>query len=246
MVRILVRGLSKFFASRAVLEDVSLTVEPGETLVVLGPSGAGKSTLLRCVAGLSPFDGGEVQVNSWILRPGAQGLSAGAALRQRVGFIFQDFGLFPHKRAWENVALAPRLVRKLEAETAREQALELLAKVGLAARAEAYPHQLSGGEKQRVAIARALAMAPAALLGDEITSSLDPELKWEVVETLLRLKAEGLTLLLVTHEVGLARQVADRVLLLVEGKVVEEGPTQTLLSRPRTPRGQQFLSRLLV
>lgn len=246
MVRILVRRLRKSFAARAVLDDVSLTVEPGETLVVLGPSGAGKSTLLRCVAGLAPFDAGEVQVNSWVLRPGVEGLAAGQALRKQVGFVFQDFGLFPHKRAWENVALAPRLVRKLDATSARAQAFELLAKVGLAARAEAYPHQLSGGEKQRVAIARALAMAPAALLGDEITSSLDPELKWEVVETLLRLKAEGLTLLLVTHEVGLARQVADRVALLVEGRVVEEGPPATVLAAPKTARAQQFLSRLLM
>ncbi len=245
MVRILVRGLSKVFAAGAALEGVSLTVEPGETVVVLGPSGAGKSTLLRCVAGLVPFEAGEVQVNSWVLRPGLEGLAAGRALRKQVGFVFQDFGLFPHKRAWENVALAPRLVRKLDAATARDQAFQLLAKVGLAGRAEAYPQQLSGGEKQRVAIARALAMAPAALLGDEITSSLDPELKWEVVETLLRLKAEGITLLLVTHEVGLARQVADRVVLLVDGRVVEEGPT-AVLSAPKTVRAQQFLSRLLV
>lgn len=245
MVRIAVRGLGKAFAGRVVLEDVWLTVAPGETLVVLGPSGAGKSTLLRCVAGLVPFDAGEVQVNSWVLRPGPRGLAASAALRQRVGFIFQDFGLFPHKRAWENVALAPRLVRGLDREAARQQAMELLGKVGLASRAEAYPHQLSGGEKQRVAIARALAVAPAALLGDEITSSLDPELKWEVVETLLGLKQEGLTLLLVTHEVGLARHVADRVVLLVDGRVVEEGPTARLLERPETPRARQFLARLL-
>lgn len=245
MVHIAVRGLGKAFSGRTVLEDVWLTVAPGETVVVLGPSGAGKSTLLRCIAGLAPFDAGEVQVNSWVLKPGVEAHGAGTALRQRVGFIFQDFGLFPHKRAWENVALAPRLVRGMARESARRQALELLGKVGLASRAEAYPHQLSGGEKQRVAIARALALAPSALLGDEITSALDPELKWEVVETLLRLKQEGLTLLLVTHEVGLARQVADRVVLLVEGRVVEEGPTRQVLEEPVTPRARQFLSRLL-
>ncbi|MCX7895570.1 MAG: ATP-binding cassette domain-containing protein [Thermoanaerobaculum sp.] len=246
MVRIGIDHLCKKFSGRPVLEGVRLEVNSGETVVVLGPSGAGKSTLLRCVVGLCPFDDGEIHVNSWVLRPGPQGLGQAPQIRQRVGFIFQDFALFPHKRAWENVALAPRLVHGLGPREAWEQAMELLGKVGLRSRAEAYPHQLSGGEKQRVAIARALALAPQALLGDEITSALDPELKWEVVETLLRLKGEGLSLLLVTHEVGLARKVADRVVLLADGKVVEEGSPGDVLDRPQSLRGQQFLARLLV
>lgn len=246
MLPIAVRGLRKRFGDRTVLDDVWLSVAAGETVVVLGPSGAGKSTLLRCVAGLLPFDAGEVEVDALTLRPGVGGGGQALAVRPRLGFVFQDFGLFPHKRAWENVALAPRLVRGLPALQARDLAMQLLAKVGLEKRADAFPAELSGGEKQRVAIARALAMAPLALLGDEITSSLDPELKWEVAETLVALKKEGLTVLLVTHEVALARHVGDRVVLLVEGRVVEEGPAATVLSQPLTLRGQQFLSRWLL
>jgi len=240
VVRIRVAELGKAFGGRWVLSGVSFAVEAGETLVVLGPSGGGKSTLLRCVAGLLPFEAGWVQVDRRVLRGGERVCRVWGG---ELGFIFQDFALFPHKRAWENVALAPRVVRRLPAKQARELAFSLLAKVGMAERAEAFPRELSGGERQRVAIARALAMEPSALLGDEITSALDPERKWEVVETLAKLKAEGLTMLLVTHEVALARRLADRVLLLAEGKVVEEGSPGELLDSPRTPELQRFLAR---
>jgi len=240
MVRIRVAELGKAYGERWVLSGVSFTVEAGETLVVLGPSGGGKSTLLRCVAGLLPFEAGWVQVNRRVMRGGepVRGIGAG-----ELGFIFQDFALFPHKRAWENVALAPRVVRRMPAKEARELAFSLLAKVGMAERAEAFPKELSGGERQRVAIARALAMEPSALLGDEITSALDPERKWEVVETLTKLKAEGLTMLLVTHELALAGRLADRVLLLVDGRVVEEGSPQEVLHSPRTEAFARFLAR---
>lgn len=242
MVRIRVSGLAKSFAGKAVLGPVSFHLEAGETLVILGPSGSGKSTLLRCVAGLCDFDAGEVQVNEHVFYSGRRARVGGVS---RLGFIFQDFALFPHKQAWENVALAPQVVHKLPKEQAREQALSLLAKVGLAHRASAYPAELSGGERQRVAIARALAVGPGALLGDEVTSALDPELRWEVVETLRKLKEEGMTMLLVTHEVGLARRLADRVLLLVEGRVLEQGKPGEVLDNPQSSRAKQFLSKLL-
>jgi ABC-type polar amino acid transport system ATPase subunit len=239
------RSLTKRFHNRTILDDVSLEIEGGETVALIGPSGGGKSTLLRCINGLTPFDSGEVQVGAHTLSPSAQGENA-AAVRRLVGMIFQDFQLFPHLTAVENVMEAPLMVLRKTRLEAREQALRLLADVGLAERANFYPRQLSGGQKQRVAIARALAMQPRGLLCDEITSALDPELKCEVLDTLTEFKKQGLTLVIVTHEIGFARRAADRVAVLADGKVIEHGPPDEVLENPQTERTQRFLKQVLV
>jgi ABC-type polar amino acid transport system ATPase subunit len=211
---------------------------------LIGPSGGGKSTLLRCINGLTPFDAGEVHVGPDVL-PAGGNHDIAARVRRKFGMIFQDFQLFPHLTAIENVMEAPIQVLKLPTRAAREQAMELLQRVGLAERATFYPRQLSGGQKQRVAIARALAMEPRGLLCDEITSALDPELKCEVLDTLMELKAEGLTLIVVTHEIGFARRAADRVAVLADGRVIEHGPPSQVLENPQTERTQRFLRQVL-
>jgi ABC-type polar amino acid transport system ATPase subunit len=245
---IALRGITKRFGSRLILDDITLSVAKSQTVALIGPSGGGKSTLLRCINGLNGFDQGEVQVGPHRLLP-ATGMrphgSAAAEVRRLVGMVFQDFQLFPHFTALENIIEAPTRVLGVPKEQARQRAMELLSRVGLAERADAYPQQLSGGQKQRVAIARALAMEPAALLCDEITSALDPELKNEVLSVLEDLKSEGMTLLLVTHEIGFARRAADRVIVLAGGKIIEDGPPEQVIDRPRVPRTQQFLSRVL-
>ncbi len=237
-------NVSKRYGDHLILDGVSLGVKSGETVALIGPSGGGKSTLLRCVNGLTDFDAGEVHVGPHVLRPG-RGNGDAAPLRRLFGMIFQDFQLFPHLTALENVTEAPLRVLSQAPAAARAGALDLLKRVGLADRANHYPRQLSGGQKQRVAIARALAMGPRGLLCDEITSALDPELKHEVLEVLEGLRRDGLTLLMVTHEIGFARRAADRVVVLAGGKVVEEGPPAEVIDRPRTPRAQQFLGRVL-
>jgi polar amino acid transport system ATP-binding protein len=246
-----VRDLTKRFGDRLVLDGVSLEVQPGETVALIGPSGGGKSTLLRCLNGLNVFDRGEVRVGPYVLRPHPG--DGGAVrrdpevrqVRRLLGMIFQDFQLFPHLTALENVIEAPVQVLRLPRAAAEERGLRLLGRVGLADRAGAYPRQLSGGQKQRVAIARALAMEPRGLLCDEITSALDPELKSEVLDVVEGLKRDGLTLVMVTHEIGFARRAADRVVVLADGKIVEDGPPAQVLDDPRTPRTRLFLSRLL-
>ncbi|GBD36694.1 Glutamine transport ATP-binding protein GlnQ [bacterium HR36] len=245
MFEIETRGLVKRFGTRVVLDGIDLHVDQGETLAILGPSGSGKSTLLRCLNALTPFDAGRVRVGEIVLGAGKVPRDLAIQVRRQLGMVFQDFALFPHLRAVDNVALGPRLVLGLTHAQARERALQLLSRVGLAHRADAFPSQLSGGEKQRVAIARALAMEPKGLLCDEITSALDPELKWEVLEVLADLKREGLTLIVVTHEVGFARRVADRVCILTEGRILEHGPPAEVLEHPKTLRVQQFLARVL-
>ncbi len=235
----------KRFGDRLILDHVSLTVRSGETVALIGPSGGGKSTLLRCVNGLTTFDEGEVRVGPHVLRGQASGRNHRASLQRlrcTMGMIFQDFQLFPHLTVLENLIEAPSQV---SGQYCLSEARDLLHRVGLADRAHAYPNQLSGGQKQRVAIARALAMHPRGLLCDEITSALDPELKHEVLEVLADLKRDGLTLLVVTHEIGFARRVADRVVVLADGKVIEEGPPEQVIDRPRTPRTQAFLQRVL-
>jgi polar amino acid transport system ATP-binding protein len=227
-----------------VLDQVSLVVQPGETVALIGPSGGGKSTLLRCLNGLNRFDQGEIRVGKHVLAPGRNG-DAARPVRRLLGMIFQDFQLFPHLTALENVIEAPLHVLKLSRAQAIDRGLSLLRQVGLAERAGAYPCQLSGGQQQRVAIARALAMQPRGLLCDEITSALDPELKMEVLEVLENLKRDGLTLLMVTHEIGFARRVADRVVVLADGRIVEEGPAAQVIDRPQTERTRQFLRRVL-
>jgi ABC-type polar amino acid transport system ATPase subunit len=242
-----VSGLTKRFGPRVILNDISLAIRAGQTVALLGPSGGGKSTLLRCVNGLNDFDAGEIHVGPYRLLPRINGGNAQATrdVRRLVGMVFQDFQLFPHFTALQNIIEAPQRVLGLSHEEACQRAMELLKRVGLGDRSGAYPQQLSGGQKQRVAIARALAMQPTALLCDEITSALDPELKNEVLSVLEDLKADGMTLILVTHEIGFARRAADRVVILADGRIIEDGPPAQVIDNPQVPRTQQFLSRVL-
>jgi ABC-type polar amino acid transport system ATPase subunit len=240
-------GVCKRYGPRVVLDDVNLSIGAGETVAIIGPSGGGKSTLLRCINGLNPFDQGKIHVGPHVLRPGDDRRPAGDVQRVRrsLGMIFQDFQLFPHFTVLQNVIEAPLRVLKLPKEQARQRGLELLGRVGLADRADSYPGEMSGGQKQRVAIARAMAMQPRGLLCDEITSALDPELKCEVLSVLEDLNQDGLTLILVTHEIGFARRAADRVVVLAEGRVLEDGPPEQILDDPQTPRTKKFLSQVL-
>ena len=239
-------NVTKSFGPRRVLAGVGITFRPGETVAILGPSGGGKSTLLRCLNGLNTFDAGEIRVGPHVLRPGpVNGQSAVRAIRQTFGMIFQDFQLFPHLSVLDNVIEAPVRVLGLPRAKAVERAGALLDRVGMSGHLRAYPGQLSGGQKQRVAIARALAMEPRGLLCDEITSALDPELKHEVLCVLEDLKRDGLTLLLVTHEIGFARKAADRVVVLCDGAILEDGPPADVLDNPRTERMKVFLQRVL-
>ena len=247
-MHITLTNLTKRFGGRLVLDGISLSIRPGETVAIIGPSGGGKSTLLRCLNALNPFDGGEIRIGAQVLRPvSTAGVNGTAArqVRRLLGMVFQDFQLFPHLSALQNIIEAPIHVLKLDKQAAVGRALDLLKRVGLADRADAYPRQLSGGQKQRIAIARALAMEPRGLLCDEITSALDPELKNEVLQVLEDLKRDGMTLLMVTHEIGFARRAADRVVVLADGKIVEEGPPSQVIEQPKVPRTQLFLSRVL-
>jgi polar amino acid transport system ATP-binding protein len=243
-LRVAVSEVTKRFGDRLVLDRVSLEVQPGQTVALIGPSGGGKSTLLRCLNGLNTFDAGEVRVGPHVL--GAGGTSRGngtavRAMRRLFGMVFQDFQLFPHLTALQNVMEAPRHVLGLPGAEAAARARRLLARVGLTGHLDAWPQQLSGGQKQRVAIARALAMEPRGLLCDEITSALDPELKSEVLAVLEDLKRDGLTLLMVTHEIGFARRAADRVVVLADGRIVEDGTPAQVIDSPQSPRTQAFL-----
>jgi ABC-type polar amino acid transport system ATPase subunit len=245
---ICVTALSKRYGERLVLDDVNLTVGRSETVALIGPSGSGKSTLLRSINGLNHWDAGQIRVGPYTLEAQIVARRNGAAARQvrrLLGMVFQDFQLFPHLTAADNVAEAPRQVLGLSRAEARSRAGELLDRVGMSTFAANYPYQLSGGQKQRVAIARALAMQPHGLLCDEITSALDPELKQEVLDVLADLKRDGMTLLLVTHEIGFARRAADRVVVLADGRIIEEGPPEQVLDSPRSDRTRQFLSKVL-
>jgi ABC-type polar amino acid transport system ATPase subunit len=246
-MQIIATDVSKRYGDRQVLDGVSLTVEPGETVALIGPSGGGKSTLLRCLNGLNGFDTGTIRVGAHELPAAESGRATTAVkqVRRLLGMVFQDFQLFPHLTALANVTEAPKRVLGLAGSEAHERAMHLLRRVGLEGHADHYPRQLSGGQKQRVAVARALAMEPRGLLCDEITSALDPELKCEVLDVLVDLKRDGLTLLLVTHEIGFARKAADRVVVLAGGRIIEEGPPEQVIDQPRTERSRQFFSRLL-
>jgi ABC-type polar amino acid transport system ATPase subunit len=244
-MKIQINNLSKRFGARVVLDDISLEVEAGQTLAIIGPSGGGKSTLLRCLNGLTTFDNGEIHVGAHVLKARPNNGATVQQLRRLFGMVFQDFQLFPHLTALGNVIEAPTRVLGLSKADAFERGLRLLQRVGLADCVHAWPQQLSGGQKQRVAIARALAMEPRGLLCDEITSALDPELKNEVLNVLVDLKHDGLTLLIVTHEIGFARRAADRVVVLADGKVLEDGPPAQVLDNPRHERVQTFLRRVL-
>lgn len=237
-------GVTKAYGARTILNDISATIAAGETVALIGPSGGGKSTMLRCINGLATFEKGSIEVGGHRLAPNSLPTEI-QDVRRLFGMIFQDFQLFPHFTALENVIEAPMQVRGLNKADATAKAHELLARVGLAERANYFPKELSGGQKQRVAIARALAMEPRGLLCDEITSALDPELKSEVLDVLLDLKAEGLTLIMVTHEIHFARRAADRVLLLAEGRIAESGPPEKVLDSPESERAKRFLKTVM-
>lgn len=236
----------KRYHDKTILDGISARFGRGQITAMIGPSGGGKSTLLRSINGLNTIDGGEVRVGEYRFRPGQEtDREILQAVRRTVGMVFQDFQLFPHLTALGNVMEAPQRVAGKSRAAAEAHARELLTRVGLGQRCDHYPSQLSGGQKQRVAIARALAMEPRVLLCDEITSALDPELKHEVLDVLEDLRDDGLTLLMVTHEIGFARRAADRVIVLAEGKIVEEGPPEQVIDRPETERTQRFLKNVL-
>lgn len=237
-----IAALRKRFGTNEVLKGIDLKIGRREVVCIIGRSGSGKSTLLRCINGLEAFDAGSIAIDGQALRHHDAG--AMRALRQDVGMVFQSFNLFPHLSAGRNVMLAPRLVKRLPDAEARRTALQLLERVGLADKFDAYPDQLSGGQQQRVAIARALAMGPEVLLCDEITSALDPELVGEVLQVVESLAEQGMTLVMVTHEMNFARKVSDRVVFMHQGRVHEMGPPEQLFGRPQTPELQQFLSAL--
>ncbi len=237
-----ISGLRKSYGTHEVLKGIDLQVKQGEVIAIIGKSGSGKSTLLRCINGLEVFQHGKLTVDGKpLLHDNALAMRE---LRQRVGMIFQSFNLFPHLSVGKNIMLAPSLVKKTEMVAATALAKKLLERVGLAEKFDAMPEQLSGGQQQRVAIARALAMEPAVLLCDEITSALDPELVGEVLRVVESLAVEGMTLLMVTHEMSFARKVADRVIFMHQGLVHEMGPPKELFSNPQTPALKQFLSSL--
>ena len=237
-----IRSLRKSFGTNEVLKGIDLEVQPGEVIAIIGKSGSGKSTLLRCVNGLESFQQGTLEVDGQPLKQGDA--KAMRALRQHVGMIFQSFNLFPHLTVGRNVMLAPTLVKKTAGAEVEAAARKLLQRVGLGEKFEAWPDQLSGGQQQRVAIARALAMQPSVMLCDEITSALDPELVGEVLKVVESLAEEGMTLLMVTHEMNFARKVADRVVFMHAGRIHEMGSPQQLFGAPQTAELRQFLSAL--
>jgi polar amino acid transport system ATP-binding protein len=229
----------KDYGTLAVLKDISLVVESGEVVCLIGRSGSGKSTLLRCINGLEGINGGTIEVQDKQIPRKESELRL---LRRHVGMVFQSYNLFPHITAERNVMLALRVVKKMPVRAAREIALASLAQVGLADKKDAYPEQLSGGQQQRVAIARCLAMQPSIMLFDEVASALDPELKDEVLKVMERLAADGMTMVLVTHEMMFARRVANRVVFMHDGRVWEQGPPAKIFRDPQTPELKQFLS----
>jgi len=241
-MKLVLDGVQKRFGERMVLSGVSLDVAEREVIAFVGSSGSGKSTLLRCVNLLEPIDDGRILLDGDdISVPGL----APDPIRRRIGMVFQSFNLFPHLSVIDNVALGPRKVLKLAKRDAIERARDLVARLGLADRADAYPDQLSGGQQQRVAIARSLAVEPEVMLLDEITSALDPELVGEVLDVVRELKGNGMTMLLATHEMAFAREIADRVCFLHEGRILEQGTPEELFTSPREPRTQQFLQRVI-
>ncbi|WP_353235350.1 amino acid ABC transporter ATP-binding protein [Diaphorobacter ruginosibacter] len=237
-----IRNLEKSYGDHRVLHDVSLNVQRGEVVCLIGPSGSGKSTVLRCINGLETYQGGEVRAFGELVDNTSGNIHL---LRRRMGMVFQRFNLFPHRTVLENVMEGPVQVKREPREQARAEAMELLRKVGLGEKSHAMPPQLSGGQQQRVAIARALAMKPEAMLFDEPTSALDPELVGDVLEVMRQLANEGMTMIVVTHEMGFAREVADRVCFLHSGSIVEEGPAKQVLGAPVHARTQDFLRRVL-
>ena len=239
---ILFKNVHKWFGKLHVLNDINLEVEKGEVVVICGPSGSGKSTLIRCINRLEPIKSGQIIVDGIPVHEKTTNLTR---LRAEIGFIFQQFHLYPHMTALENIMLAPVKVKKMNQDEAKKVCLEKLERVGLSEKAGAYPSQLSGGQQQRVAIARGLAMSPRIMLFDEPTSALDPEMIGEVLDVMVQLASEGMTMCVVTHEMGFARKVADRVVFMDAGILVETGRPDSFFDNPQTERAADFIGRIL-
>ncbi len=239
---VVLRDVNKHFGALHVLKDINLSVAPGEVVVVLGPSGSGKSTLCRTITRLETIDSGQILIDGKPLPEEGKDL---AKLRAEVGMVFQGFNLFAHKTVLENVTLGPIKVRKVPADEARKRGLELLKRVGVDTQADKYPAQLSGGQQQRVAIARALAMDPKVILFDEPTSALDPEMVNEVLDVMVDLASQGMTMVVVTHEMGFARKAAHRVVFMADGQIVEEADPESFFTAPRSARAKDFLGKIL-
>ena len=242
MPKVLVRGLKKQYGDNVVLKSIDLTIQPGEVVCVIGPSGSGKSTMLRCLNRMEEINGGKVFVDGVDITNPKEDINK---IRQNIGMVFQHFNLFPHLSVLDNITLAPMELKGLSKVEAESLALYLLESVGLADKAHVAPNSLSGGQKQRVAIARALAMQPDVLLFDEPTSALDPEMVGDVLDVMKKLAEDGMTMIVVTHEMGFAREVADRVIFMDGGFIVEEGAPEELFSKPSHERTQSFLNKVL-
>ena len=237
-----IKNVSKWFGDFKVLSDVNETVERGQTMVICGPSGSGKSTLLRCVNGLEPYQEGEIIVDGVSLSDPKTNLYK---LREDIGMVFQRFELYPHMTVIQNISLAPMKVRKWSKDKAQKKAMELLERVGIPDKAQSYPANLSGGQQQRVAIARSLAMEPNYMMFDEPTSALDPEMIKEVLDVMINLAKEGMTMLCVTHEMGFAREVADEIIFMDFGRIVERGTYEEFFNNPKSERAREFLKQIL-
>jgi glutamate transport system ATP-binding protein len=234
--------VKKSFGDNVVLDGVNMTVERGSAIVIAGPSGSGKSTMLRCINGLEPIDSGEVRFDGTPVDYSGKALSR---LRADIGMVFQQFNLFPHMSVLDNIVLGPVKAKGASREEARGRARELLERVGIPEKADEYPADLSGGQQQRVAIARALAMEPKLMLFDEPTSALDPEMIREVLDVMRQLARDGMTMIVVTHEMGFAREVCDRIVFIDAGEIVEEGPPDEFFSAARSPRAQEFVDKII-
>ncbi|MBQ3266711.1 MAG: amino acid ABC transporter ATP-binding protein [Atopobiaceae bacterium] len=242
MAKVEIRGLHKYFGDNEVLRGIDCDIQAGEVVCVIGPSGSGKSTFLRCINCLEEPTAGTIKVDGHAMDAEAKNIDD---LREDIGMVFQQFNLFPHLSVIDNVTLAPMLRRKMSKKDAEDLAMQLLTRVGMADKAKAMPRSLSGGQTQRVAIARALATRPGLMLFDEPTSALDPEMVGEVLDVMRQLAAEGMTMVCVTHEMGFARQVADRVLFIDQGVIAEEGTPAQVFDDPQSPRTQNFLNKVL-
>ncbi|MCM3511757.1 MAG: amino acid ABC transporter ATP-binding protein [Carnobacterium inhibens] len=243
MTKLKVEHLKKNFGDLEVLKDLSVEVQEGEVVCIIGPSGSGKSTFLRCMNALEEITGGKVIIDDFDLTDPKQDINK---VRENIGMVFQQFNLFPHLTVLENITLAPKELKKESNESSQKRALELLETVGLSEKANDYPKSLSGGQKQRVAIARALAMDPDIMLFDEPTSALDPEMVGDVLEVMQKLADQGMTMLVVTHEMGFAKEVADRVIFMDGGYIVEEGRPEDVFNNPQNERTKNFLEKVLI